>query len=118
MNVSIKKFFVQEWWDDRVRLGSQLVYPSNDDFTRGGQGDGTWFRTVAISSLYDDFHRYFVSHPKRHRLEGDIGCSGFMMIFRGMLPEGLETTYARTPRGRARCIRFHDVERYRSRIAA
>lgn len=117
MSGSLKHYLVREWWEDRVKLGTQLADPSPDDFTRG---ESMWFRTVAIQSLYRDFDKWLVGYnAERHRFSGQISRSGFMMILRNVIPGKLETVYARTgDGGRKRCLRFLDVERYRGKIAA
>lgn len=118
MRLSIRKYLVAEWWEDRLILGTQLVDPSPEDFTRGGTGDGeTWFRTVSIQALYRDFQLFAKNRPEWART-GEISCSGFMMMLRDMLPSDIETKYVRTRYGRARCIRFKDREAYLVREAA
>jgi len=123
---SMKRLFVEEWWDERVKAGSQVNLATTDDKALGVdyRGFGPWYRTISIASLYADFQRFKWSHPKAHRLQEDLTCSGFMMIFRSLLPEdGLETLYARITREdgtkiRCRAVRFKDHDYYLRRVMA
>lgn len=116
-DISIKRWFVEEWWSERVVAGSQIAIPDGET-----RGEKPWKRTVSIDALHRDFERFMYGHPKAHRLGTDLTKSGFMMILRNILPDDTETIYARFDMAgqtrRLRAIRFKDLSAYKARAAA
>jgi len=113
----VNKTFVQKWWDGRVRAGSQLSRAAKAGDARG---EGPWYRTVSIGALYADYRRFESSIFGRGDDECHLSRTGFMMVLRSVLPEDIETIYARiqTPEGqiRQRCLRFRPLAAYRPQL--